>query len=78
MAATVLVTKVTTKGQTTIPAKVRAHLGVKAGDWVTFVIDDDRVTLNRVEKLDAGFLKLATDSFSDWNAPEAEEAFRDL
>lgn len=78
MAATVLVTKVTTKGQTTIPAKVRAHLGVKPGDWVTFVIDDDRVTLNRVEKLDAGFLKLATESFSDWNAPEAEEAFRDL
>ncbi len=78
MAATVLVTKVTTKGQTTIPAKVRAHLGVKPGDWVSFVIDDDRVTLNRVEKLDAGFLKLATESFSDWNAPEAEEAFRDL
>ncbi len=78
MAATVHVTKVTTKGQTTIPAKVRAHLGVKPGDWVSFVIDDGRVMLNRVEKLDAGFLKLATESFSDWNAPEAEEAFRDL
>ena len=78
MDATVHVIKGTTKGQTTIPAKVRAHLGVKADDWVTFVIDDDRVILNRAEKLDAGFLKLATESFSNWNAPEADGAFRDL
>lgn len=72
------VSKVTTKGQTTIPAKVRQHLGVQSGDAVIFTIEDGRVTLKRVERLDAGFLKLATESFSDWNAPEADEAFRDL
>ena len=68
MAATVFFTKVTARGRATIPAKVRGHLGVKSGDWVTFNIDGDRVILKRVEKLDAGFLKLATESFSDWNA----------
>ena len=78
MAATVFFTKVTAGGQATIPARVREHLGIKPGDWVTFNIDGDRVILRRVEKLDAGFLKLATESFSDWNAPLTEEAFRDL
>ncbi len=63
MAATVIFTKVTAKGRITIPAKVRAHLGVKPGEWVTFNIDGDRVKLRRVEKFDAGFLKLATESF---------------
>ncbi|MFQ5984769.1 MAG: AbrB/MazE/SpoVT family DNA-binding domain-containing protein [Alphaproteobacteria bacterium] len=71
-------TKITSKGQATIPSRVRKLLGVKAGDSVMFTIDGDKVTLRRAEKLDAGFLKLATDSFSDWNTPEADEAFRDL
>ena len=78
MAATVFFTKVTAGGQATIPARVREHLGVKPGDWVAFNIDGGRVTLKRTEKLDAGFLKLATESFSDWNTPEADEAFRDV
>ncbi len=73
-----LVTKVTSKGQATIPSEVRALLGVKAGDSVMFSIDGDTVTVKRAERLDAGFLRLATESFTDWNAPEADEEFRDL
>ena len=41
-------------------------------------IDGDRVTLKRIDKLDTGYLKLATESFCDWNAPEADQAFHDL
>ncbi len=73
-----LVTKVTSKGQATIPSEVRRLLGVKAGDSVMFSIDGDTVTVKRAERLDAGFLRLATESFSDWNTPEADEEFRDL
>lgn len=32
---------VTSKGQITLPKKVREHLGVQAGDAVDFVIDAD-------------------------------------
>ena len=78
MVTSTFVSKVTTKGQATIPSRVRQVLGVKAGDSVLFAVSGDTVTLKRAEKLDAGFLKLATDSFSYWNAPEADEAFRDL
>lgn len=78
MTARVLLSKITTKGQATIPAKVRKLLGVGPGDSLLFTIEKGRVTVKRAEKLDAGFLKLATDSFADWNTPEADEAFRDL
>ncbi len=78
MASDVLLSKVTSKGQATIPSKVRKALGIAQGDTVMFVVEDGTVTLKRAEALDAGFLKLASESFSDWNSPEADEAFRDL
>ena len=78
MSTTMFVTKLTSKGQTTIPSPIRKILGIKAGDSVMFTVEGKHVTLKRAEKLDAGFLRLAQDSFSDWNAPEADEVFRDL
>lgn len=32
---------VTSKGQVTIPAEVRRHLGIREGDKLTFVVGDD-------------------------------------
>lgn len=78
MPSEMFVTKLTSKGQTTIPSKIRKLLKIAAGDPVLFAVDGDTVTLRRADKLDAGFLKLASESFSDWNTAEADEAFRDL
>jgi len=79
MAVSSFASKVTTKGQATIPSAVRRHLGVEPGDSVMFtVIDGETVTLKRAEKLDAGFLRLASEAFTDWNTPEADEEFRDM
>jgi antitoxin PrlF len=78
MPVTVHISKLTSKGQTTIPSAIRKTLGIKTGDFVMFSVENAQVIVKRAEKLDAGLLKLAQDSFSDWNAPEADEAFRDL
>jgi AbrB family looped-hinge helix DNA binding protein len=78
MTTAVFVTRLTAKGQTTIPSKVRRLLGLSPGDSVMFAVNGDKISLKRAEKLDAAFLRLATESFSDWDAPEAEDAFRDL
>ncbi len=78
MPAADVVAKLTAKGRITVPKSVCEHLGVKVGDAVMFTIEGERVTLKRVECLDAGFLKLATESFRDWNAAAAEKAFGDL
>ena len=46
MAAVMDMAKVTSKGQITVPASVRAAIGVGAGDRILFVREDDgRVTL---------------------------------
>jgi AbrB family looped-hinge helix DNA binding protein len=39
--------KVTRKGQVTIPADIRRALGIKEGDKVAFVLEDDQVKLTR-------------------------------
>lgn len=35
------IAKVTSKGQVTIPVDVRRHLGIEAGDRVSFIVDED-------------------------------------
>ena len=70
--------KITTKGQATIPASVRKKLGLKPGDFVEFKLTKNAVTLTKADRLDAAFLKLAEETFADWNSKEDEEAFRDL
>jgi AbrB family looped-hinge helix DNA binding protein len=40
-------TVVTRKGQATIPAAIRRALGIKEGDRVAFVPEDDQVKLTR-------------------------------
>jgi hypothetical protein len=53
------------------------HLGfVSAGTTGTRRVRD--AALIRQPLLDAAFLKLASESFSDWNALEADTAFRHL
>ena len=39
--------RITTKGQTTVPKAVRQALGVEAGDEIAFRIDEGGVTLRR-------------------------------
>lgn len=35
------IAKVTSKGQVTIPVEVRRHLGIEAGDRVSFIVAED-------------------------------------
>ncbi len=45
-----IVATITSKGQVTIPAEVRRHLGVKRSDKVSFVIEPDGVVRLRVPR----------------------------
>ena len=73
-----LSSRLTSKGQATIPVAVRKALGIKQGDRVIFDVRNNKVTLRRAEALDRAFLKLGEAAFEDWNSPEDEAAFRDL
>lgn len=39
--------KVTSKGQVTLPVKVRKHLGVKDGDTIIFDFSDDKLVIRK-------------------------------
>jgi antitoxin PrlF len=44
------ISTITSKGQLTLPAEVRRHLGLRTGDKVSFVIEDSGKVTLRVPK----------------------------
>jgi len=71
--------KLSSKGQVTIPKEVRDNLGLEPGDFVTYEIADDAsVILRRVEPYDASFHLAVSETLEEWGSDEDEEAFRDL
>jgi AbrB family looped-hinge helix DNA binding protein len=73
-----LTSRISAKGQLTIPSEVRKRLRLRPGDTIAYAVSGETATIRKIDPLDAGFLRLANDTFADWNAPEADEAFRDL
>jgi antitoxin PrlF len=70
--------KLTSKGQTTIPREVRDKLALRPGDLIAFDIQDDVVRLRKVEPLDIGYLRAVQTTLSEWDSPEDAEAYDDL
>ncbi len=71
--------KLSSKGQVTIPKEVRESLGLQPGDFVTYEIaGNDSAILRRVEPFDAAFHLAASETLEEWGSQEDEEAFRDL
>ncbi|OQW80530.1 MAG: hypothetical protein BVN32_01395 [Proteobacteria bacterium ST_bin14] len=68
-----IVSRITSKAQTTIPRAVRVALGLQQGDEVRYDIDGDRVILTRAEVPDPlpdpFFANFST--FTEW-ADEAD------
>ena len=73
-----IASKISSKGQVTIPKEVRETLGVKPGDLVKYEIENGVVSLTRVEPFDVEFHAALSNTMKEWTSPEDEEAFRDL
>lgn len=73
------IAKITAKGQTTIPAEVRAALNVKPGDLLAWEIEPNgSARVRRVQPLDLEYLKAVEATLGEWRSPADEEAYRDL
>lgn len=72
------ISRLSSKGQTTIPRAIREVLRLKAGDLVAYEVHDGVVTLRRAEPFDAAFHAALSATLEEWASPEDDEAFRDL
>ena len=73
-----LTSKLSSKGQVTIPREIRETIGLKPGDTIAYDIHGGVVTLQHVEPFDAAFHAALSQTLDEWTTPEDEEAFRDL
>ena len=73
------ISKITAKGQTTVPQEVRAALQSKPGDLLAWEVDPNgRVAVRRVQPVDVEYLKAVEATMSEWRTAEDEAAYGDL
>ncbi len=73
------VSKITAKGQTTVPQEVRVALKSKPGDMLAWEIESDgRVAVRRIQPLDVEYLQAVQGTLSEWHTAEDEKAYGKL
>jgi AbrB family looped-hinge helix DNA binding protein len=70
--------RLSSKGQVTIPAAVREKLHLEPGDTVIYEVEDERAVLRRAEPFDVAYHAALSNTLDEWTSPEDEEAFGDL
>lgn len=70
--------RLSSKGQVTLPKKVRTAIGARPGDTIVYEISDDGIRLRRAEPLDLAFHAALEHTLDEWTTPADEEAFGDL
>ena len=73
------VSKITAKGQTTVPREVRNALKSKPGDLIAWEIEaNGRVAVRRIQPLDVEYLQAVQGTLSEWHTAEDEKAYGKL
>jgi antitoxin PrlF len=75
LASAMITSKITSKGQTTIPQQVRSALRVREGDELAYRIKGDHVVLTKArrEPIDDPFA-----TFHEWSSEADRRAYGDL
>ena len=70
--------RLSAKGQVTIPKELRESIGLQPGDMVGYEVKNGVISLTRIEPFDAAFHAAISDTLDEWMTPEDDEAFREL
>ncbi len=74
----VRISRVSSKGQVTLPKQVREAIGVGPGDAVAYDVVKGVVTLRRLEPIDLAFHVALESTLAEWGSKEDDEAYGDL
>jgi antitoxin PrlF len=70
--------KISIKGQVTIPANIRKAMGIEPGDLISYELKGKSVNLKKIEPFDVAYHSAISETLDEWNSPEDDEAFNDL
>ncbi len=72
------ISKITSKGQVTIPHALRKAAHFKTGDKLVFELDGDRVIVTKLKSVKDAYLDSVSLNLKEWLSDEDEEAWSDL
>ena len=72
------ISRITARGQTTIPKRVRDAIGLNANDVISFEVEDDHLIVRKVIRAQDDYLQGLSATLGEWASPEDEDAWRDL
>ena len=70
--------RLTARGQTTIPKRIREAAGLRQGDVLAFDLVGDQVRVRKVTGPLDEYLRALQDTLHEWDSKEDEVAWRDL
>jgi len=74
-----LTSKITQKGQTTIPQQVRLRLQVNPGDQIVYEGTASGFMIRKIRPFETSWhVGIEKSLEAEWNSPEDDEDFRDL
>jgi antitoxin PrlF len=62
----IITSKVTSKGQVTVPKKVRDSLGIKEGDSLAYEVHEDNAVIRRIPRIDVEWAKSMGNTLTEW------------
>ncbi len=62
----IITSKITSKGQVTVPSKVREKLCIEPGDSISYEIHEDSAVIRRIPKVDIEWAKSIENTLSEW------------
>ncbi|MEN0057535.1 MAG: type II toxin-antitoxin system PrlF family antitoxin [Bdellovibrio sp.] len=70
--------KISAKNQTTVPTEVRKALQLTSGDGIRWVIEEGKVSVKKMSKIDMEWTKATEMTLQEWNSQEDDEAYNGL
>jgi AbrB family looped-hinge helix DNA binding protein len=73
-----MTSKITSKGQTTLPKGIRDKLGVHSGDTLIYEVEGNAVRVRKAEPFDLAWHRAISSTLAEWESPNDHENFDDL